>query len=257
MSILPRSESDEGSKDDKRKVAHDLKINRSILDTVNDQAKLLQKSLGTSDRRKLDEYLTSIRNLEKKFVMGQGWLDKPKPRVSMKAPGSIKGITSLQIQYDLIALALQTDSTRVVTLSADTATADFDLKYSYHKYSHHGHEGKLVKGLLTIERYQMEQFARFIGKLKTLNDPINGGTLLDHTMVMFGTGMATGGHATKNLPLLLAGGGFKHGEHKVYPADSRKRIPASNLLLSLLQNYGCEVDSFGQSTGTLKGLEKA
>ena len=247
----------EGSKEEKQKLAHDLKVNRSILDTVNSQAKSIRRTLGPSDQRKLDEYLTAIRNLEKTFVMSQGWLDKPKPRVDQEAPPSIKSITSLEIQYDLIALALQTDSTRIATLSADTATADFNLKYSYHKYSHHGHVPELVTGLLTIEGYQMDQLARFIGKLKALDDPINGGSLLDHTMILFGTGMATGGHSTKNLPLLLAGGGFKHGEHKVYPEETRKRVPASNLLLSMLLNFGVETDRFGQSTGTLPGLEKA
>ena len=84
---------------------------------------------------------------------------------------------------------------------------------------------------------------------------INGGTLFDHTMILYGCGMATGTHSTRNLPLLLAGGGFRLGEHKAYPEEKGKRLPAANLLLSMLQNYGLEIDRFGSSTGTLRGLE--
>ena len=97
--------------------------------------------------------------------------------------------------------------------------------------------------------------AHLIDLLKAQEDTINGGTLFDHTTVMFGCGMATGPHSTKNLPLLLAGGGFKHGEHKVYPEDAATRVPAANLLLSILQNHGLEIDRFGSSNGTLTGLE--
>ena len=92
--------------------------------------------------------------------------------------------------------------------------------------------------------------------LKAQEDPINGGTLLDHTMVLFGCGMATGTHSTRNLPLLLAGGGFRHGESKIYPEEDARHVPAANLLLSMLQNFGVEADRFGTSTGTLTGLER-
>ena len=101
----------------------------------------------------------------------------------------------------------------------------------------------------------MTQMAHLIDLLKAQEDTINGGTLLDHTAILFGCGMATGPHSTKNLPLLLAGGGFKHGEHKVYPEADSQRVPAANLLLSILRNQGLELDRFGTSTGTLPGLE--
>ena len=94
-----------------------------------------------------------------------------------------------------------------------------------------------------------------IDLLKAQEDKINGGTLLDHTTEMYGCGMATGTHSTTNLPLVVAGGGFRHGEHKVYPFEKGQRVPAANLLVSILQNSGVEVDRFGTSTGTLTGFE--
>ena len=97
--------------------------------------------------------------------------------------------------------------------------------------------------------------AYLIDLLKAQEDVFNGGTLLDHTAILFGCGMATGTHSTTNLPLVLAGGGFKHGEHKVYPQPDQERVPAANLLLSILQNSGLEIDQFGSSNGSLRGLE--
>ena len=156
---------------------------------------------------------------------------------------------------ELIALAIETDSTRAITLSSGFANGDFGLAGGYHGFSHHGEREKEVAALKLIENNKMRQMAHLLDLLNSKPDPVNGGTLLDHTMVMFGCGMATGPHSTKNLPLLVAGGGFKHGESKVYPEEKSKRIPASNLLLSMLQNFGVETDRFGPSTGTLTGFE--
>ena len=102
----------------------------------------------------------------------------------------------------------------------------------------------------------MTQTAYLIDLLKAQQDAVNGGTLFDHTSILFGCGMATGPHSTKDLPLLLAGGGFKLGQHLVSPEQKGQRIPAANLLLSILQNHGLEIDRFGPSTGTLAGLER-
>jgi hypothetical protein len=112
-----------------------------------------------------------------------------------------------------------------------------------------------VAALKKIENNKMRQMSHLIDLLKSQEDVINGGTLFDHTSILFGCGMATGPHSTKNLPLLLAGGGFKHGEHKVYPAKDSTRTPAANLLLSILQNHGVEIDRFGTSSSSLTGLE--
>ena len=133
---------------------------------------------------------------------------------------------------------------------------DFELNGGYHGFSHHGNRDSHTSALMKIEANMTTQMAHLLDLLKAQPDPVNGGTLLDHTMVFFGCGMATGTHSTKNLPLLLAGGGFKHGESKIYPEEDAQRVPAANLLLSMLQNFGVEADRFGTSSGTLTGLER-
>lgn len=238
--------------------AKELRLNASVLDAVRGQAKSLQRRLGKSDQEKLDEYFTSVRELEKKIGMSKEWLGRPKPSIDMKRPKAGTSVDDLPILYDLILLALQTDSTRVATVEVDftSGIADLGVKSSYHKYSHHGMLEELVQGLILIEKYQMKHFARFLGKLKATEDPLNGGNLLDHTMVLFGSGMGNGSsHSNKDLPMLLAGGGFKHGQHLRLPEAKNERVPLCNLYLSMLQNFGLEVDRFGTSSGTLTGLE--
>ena len=156
------------------------------------------------------------------------------------------------------------------------ANGDFGLNGGYHGFSHHGERPDPVTALKKIEGFQVAMMSYLMDLLKAQDDPINGGTLLDHTSILYGCGMASGGHSTRNLPLVLAGGGFKHGEHKVYPgplsadhklkpqrlvskerrlAEGVSEVPAANLLLSILQNSGLEIDRFGSSNGTLTGLE--
>ena len=161
----------------------------------------------------------------------------------------------LKATVEIIALALQTDSTRAITLASGFTNGDFGLNGGYHGFSHHGERPELVTALKKIEGFQIAMMSHLIDLLKTQEDPINGGTLFDHTSILYGCGMASGTHQTKNLPLVLAGGGFKHGEHKVYPEPEGQRVPAANLLLSILQNSGLEIDQFGSSRGTLTGLE--
>lgn len=233
-----------------------LQRHRSILDVVKDEADTFHKELGKQDQRKFDEYLDSVRTLEKKIGLQQPWVDRPKPKAPRAEPPAGKGTAAdLKTMVELIALAIQTDSTRAVTLASGFANGDFGLSGSYHGFSHHGQREKEVAALKLIEKNQIAQMAHLLELLKAQNDPISGGTLFDHTAILFGCGMATGEHSTKNLPLVLAGGGFKHGEHKVYPAEGAKRVPAANLLLSILRNHGLEIERFGTSTGTLTGLE--
>jgi hypothetical protein len=161
----------------------------------------------------------------------------------------------LRAMVELITLAIQTDSTRAITLSSGFANGDFGLSGGYHGFSHHGERDDHIAALKVIERNKMTQMSHLVDLLKSQEDTINGGTLLDHTTILWGCGMATGPHSTKNLPLILAGGGFKHGEHKVYSEEDSKRIPAANLLLSILQNHGLEIDHFGTCDAGLRGLE--
>ena len=236
--------------------AERLKRRTSILDVVLDKAKAIHKDLGPRDQRKFAEYLNAVRTLEKKIEQQQPWLDKPKPQTDLAEPQQGKGTEAdLRAMVELIALAIQTDSTRAITLSSGFVNGDFGLNGGYHGFSHHGERPDHIAALKLIENNKIRQMARLADLLKAQEDTINGGTLFDHTTVMFGCGMATGPHSTKNLPLLLAGGGFKHGEHKSYPEAGATRVPAANLLLSILQNHGLEIDRFGSSSGSLPGLD--
>lgn len=229
----------------------------SILDVVHTQAKSVHRKLGKNDQHKLDEYLTSVRGLEKRIAQQSQWLHKDKPSTKMTAPYDAFESTAEEheIHMELLALALETDSTRIITTEFGTQGGDHGLQLSYHAYSHHGELPELVESLIAIEKFQMQHIADFLDRLKKTADPLNGGNLLDHTMVLFGCGMSTGHHSNKNLPMFLAGGGFKHGEHKAFPADKHRKVPACNLLLAMLQNFGLEIDRFGTSTGTFTGLE--
>jgi hypothetical protein len=239
----------------KATAAERLKRHRSILDVVKDEAQAVNRRLGQRDQQKFAEYLDAVRSLEKKLQQQQPWLDRPKPSTDHHEPQQGKGTEDeLHAMMELIALAIQTDSTRAITLSSGFTNRDFGLSGSYHGFSHHGQREKEVQALKLIERNQIAQMAYLIDLLKAKEDTINGGTLLDHTSILFGCGMATGEHSTKSLPLVLAGGGFKHGEHKVYPEENSRRVPAANLLLSILQNQGMEIGRFGTSSGTLNGL---
>ncbi len=240
----------------KARMTQTLQRHTSILDVVLGEAKSLNRHLGRQDQRKFGEYLDSVRSLEKKIVQQRPWIDRPKPKTELPEPKPGQGtVADLKAMIELIALAIQTDSTRAITLTSGFRSGDLGLSGGYHGFSHHGEREKEVAALKLIERNQIAQTTHLVELLKNQEDPINGGTLFDHTMILFGCGMATGQHSTRDLPLLLAGGGFKHGEHKVYSDEKGKRVPAANLLLSMLQNFGLEIDRFGTSTGTLTGLE--
>ena len=233
-----------------------FKRHNSILDVVMGQAKSLNKELGKQDQEKLEEYLGSVRSLEKKISQQEPWLEKSKPKTDVAEPKPGNGTEEqLKAMIEIIALALQTDSTRAITCASGFANGDFGLNGGYHGFSHHGERDEPVAALKKIEGFQISMMAYLIDLLKKQEDPINGGTLFDNTSILYGCGMAAGTHQTKNLPLVLAGGGFKHGEHKVYPMPDAERIPAANLLLSILQQSGLEIDRFGSSTRSLTGLE--
>jgi hypothetical protein len=228
----------------------------SILDVVREQAKSMDGKVSQDDRRKLSEYFNSVRTLEKKITQQEPWIQRPKPQTAVKAPNPGNGTEEqLKALIEIIALALQTDSTRAITMTSGFVNGDFGLNGGYHGFSHHGEREEPVAALKKIEGFQISMMSYLIDLLKAQEDLINGGTLLDHTAILFGCGMASGTHSTTNLPLVLAGGGFKHGEHKVYPDANQQRVPAANLLVSILQNSGVEIDQFGSSNGSLRGLD--
>ena len=228
-------------------------LNQSILDAVNTQARSLSRRLGQADRQKLEEYLTSVREVERKLNMSRGWLDRPKPSVEMEMPEEGGIAYMLPVMYQLLGLAIETDSTRVATLSCPGSinTGDLGLQGSYHGFSHHGKAEALQQGLFIIEEFQMTQLANFLDRLAAIREP-DGASLLDRTTVLFGSGMGNGSsHSNKDLPILVAGGGFRHGEHKIYPTETNRRVPLCNLYTTLLQRFGVEIERFNKASGTL------
>lgn len=241
----------------------ELAVRSSILDLVKTDAEFLKREVGSRDRQKLDRYFDSVRSVEKQLVQSREWLDKPKPPTDYRLPAdanTLNFVDRVPLYYDLMSLALQTDSTRVLTLALADIGANyggFTISRGYHQLTHHGKVPEYITELSIIEQFHMEQFARFLKQLKSVEEP-NGKTLLENCMVLFGSGMGNASsHSNKNLPLLLAGGGFRHGEHKSYLKNSAKRVaaPAANLFVSMLQRFGMEIDHFGLSNGTLTGLE--
>ena len=236
-----------------------IKENSSVLDAVFRQANDLKGGLGREDRNKIDEYLNSVRSVEKSLANADQWIDLPKPKVDLDEPPEGGPFTQrLPLFYDLIALALQTDSTRVATLSVpgNLPVGDLGLSGNYHAFSHHGKTQRLLNPLLKIEEYQMQQLSRFIGKLTEITNS-EGQPLIDSTMVLCGSGMGNASsHSNKNLPILLAGGGFKHGRHVAAPEQSHRRIPLCNLFTTMLQKFGCQtVEKFSRATGTMSQLD--
>lgn len=243
------------SDSDRAKSMDRIALKGSILDAVSGDAKSLERNLGKRDKEKLDEYFTSVRDVEKQLELSRKWSTIPKPDPHMKEPANRDFVSDLPVMYDLIALALQTDSTRIATfeIGGDFNSRAFELRKDYHALSHHGQVQESIDALIKMERYQIEQFARFLAKLKSIED--GEGTLLDHSMVLFGSGMGNANsHTNNNLPIVLAGGGFKHGEHKAYPAKGLGRQPLCNLYVTMLQRFGIPVDKFGTGTSTLTRL---
>lgn len=234
-------------------------VNRSILDVVGDDAAALKKRISGNDLEKLDEYFTSIREVEKRLVQSEAWLRKPKPKTDYRMPKSVptRFIEEVSLSYELMKLALQTDSTRVISLGIHGWTGDSGLTgvtKGYHDLSHHGRDPTKLQQLAIIETFHTTQLARFLANLKRTQSS-DDASLLDKTMVLFGSGLGNASsHSNRNLPLILAGGEFQHGAHRAYPIKKGRQTPACNLYLSMLQRFGLEVDQFGTSTGTLEGL---
>jgi hypothetical protein len=241
----------------------DLEDKRSILDLAGDQAKSFQRGLGQTDKDKLEQYFTSVRELENSIEQSRLWMDKEKPASGYDLPRAIDSLTlkdRTPLFYDLMTLALQTDSTRVITLAFTELGKENGglpgVNRGYHTLSHHGQVRKAIDELSIIETFHANQFARFIGKLKEVREP-NGQSLLDSTSALFGSGMSNANsHSNRDLPIVLAGGGFKHGEHRHYARRGRHSTPLCNLYLSMLQNFGIEIDRFNTSGGTLTGFER-
>ena len=252
----------EGTKFEKEQQINKLRRRRSILDTVRGEAKSLENELGPRDRAKLDEYLTSVRELETRLQESEGWVNKPKPKVDAKAPKDITDrgdiIGKLDLMYDLIALALQTDSTRTITYAIgglNSPPSIDGVATDWHQLSHHGRDEEKIAELKLIEMAEFKAFNRFLARLKSQRE--GSATLLDNTMVLFGSNLGNASsHNWRNLPIILAGGGFRHGQHLGH--DEQENTHFANLFVQLGQRMGLDLYSFGSSDKTgIDGLEAA
>lgn len=241
-----------------------LATGQSILDAVGDQARSLSRQASVRDRERLDQYFTSVRELEDRMGKARAWEDVPKPVVSVKKPADLPDrnqyIERTRLMYDMAALAVQTDSTRLIALMLDSASTPPLLldgeqtSDAYHGLSHHGLNPQKLEELDAIDKAHMALLGGLMTTLKASEE--QGQSLLRNTMMLYGSNLGNGNtHVTTNLPIMLMGGGFKHGQHLAF--DRERNYPLPNLFVTILQRLGLEVDQFASSTGTMRGIEVA
>ncbi|MBC7926326.1 MAG: DUF1552 domain-containing protein [Bryobacteraceae bacterium] len=239
-----------------------LKLGESIMDSVAGHAGKLGRDLGPRDRARLDQYVTGVRELERRMVLSREWEHKPKPVTKEREPvdpaDSRSYMEKVRLMYDMARLAFETDSTRLITLFLDSSNSPaidvegIQITDGYHNLSHHGKNESKLAQLEAIDKWQMRLLAELYGKLQSIGEA--GGTLLDRSSVLYGSNFGDANkHTTTNMPIILAGGGFKHGQHLAF--DTERNYPLPNLFVSLLQRMGIESTKFASSTGTMRGLE--
>ena len=251
----------EGKPEEKALQVQRLRDGQSIMDTVLDNAKRMANRVSNRDREKLEQYYTVVRETEQRLRRAEEWEHLPKPAVDRKAPQDIADKTDIigraELMYDMMHLALETDSTRVITFFKNGINAVPKIEgvsQDYHNLSHHGKDPGKIEELAVIESEQMRAFARFLGKLRETDE--GGGSLLDRTQVLLGSNLGNASsHNNKNLPILLAGGGYRHGRHLAF--DAHDNQPLGQLFVTMLQRMGLEAESFGGVSGTLPELEMA
>ena len=230
-----------------------IREGQSVLDLVQAETKALRREVGPGDRNKLDAWFTSIRELEQRLVANESWVRRPKPQVDFEPPAQIpqdNEVAVAGIILDIIRLALATDSTRFVTLHVNQGAVRGieGVDDGYHNLSHHGRNADKLRQLAIVEYGMVSQWGAFLRKLKADN-------LLDETMVLLTSNLGNASnHDNRNMPVLIAGGRFKHGQHLAF--DQNNNYPLPNLYVSMLQNVGIETDRFSTSTRTMTGLER-
>jgi len=233
----------------------------SILDVIREDAKAFQKRLGATDRRKMEEYLTGLRETEVAIQQQAKFkaAELAKPRPAMEKPEGIPTdfTEHLRLMYDLLAFALQTDSTRIATMMVQHEGSNRSYPFigvteGHHELSHHGNSAEKKEKIAKINRFHIEQVAYLLTKLQTMKE--SSGTVLDNSMIVVGSAIADGNaHQHHDLPVLLCGGGggsLKPGRHLRY----EKETPMTNLHLSLLDRMGVKTDRLGDSTGKLERI---
>lgn len=252
----------QGTRVETERRLHQLRERGSILDVLHDDMSVLRRRANYEDRERVDQYLTSIRELEQRLQTAGEWEQKPKPATEMEPPDDILDRAQFFQKFDLMLrmaqLAFESDSTRVVTLMVDGfATPVFEISddekslNGYHNLSHHGSSKEKIAQLERVDLRQMQVLRSLFERLSSTGE--TGASLLDQTMVLFGSNLGDANvHSCTNLPILLAGGGFRHGQHLRF--DEADNTPLANLFVSMLRRLGIETDQFSSSDGALRGL---
>lgn len=227
-----------------------LRMGRSMMDFLGGETARLSRSLSGEDKARLDQYLSSVRDLEKRMHSAEEWEQKPKPVVARGQPDDIQEamrfVEKTDQMFDLVRLAIETDSTRVVSLFIDTTVI--------HNITHHGNRPEMVAELRSHEEGQFKALNRFLSALAQARE--GEADLLDRTQVLYGTCMGSANsHSNVNLPVLLAGGGFRHGQHLAFSTANNHNL--ATLYVSMLQRLGIEAGSFASAKTTMRGLEMA
>lgn len=232
---------------------------QSIMDLVAEDAKALERQLGAGDRDRLDAYFSSVRELERRLVESEAWSNRPKPKVDIHKPLDIGNpndfVARQRLMSDMIRLALSSDSSRFICfhLGGSGGVVPIEgVEEGYHALSHHGQDENKLAQLALVEEAIVAAWGDFLRGLTAIED--HGATLLDHTSVLLTSNLGNASsHDNRNMPVLFAGGGFRHGQHLAF--NRSKNYPLPNLYLSMLQRTGLEQDRFATSTSTMTGLE--
>jgi len=244
---------------DARVRAARLKQDRSLLDSVNDRVSQLQRKLGTADNRKMDDYLTALRDVERRIQKAEEQSSKELPDVHQPAGIPDGFVDHVRLLYDLQLLAYQSDLTRVITFmygreQTGRPYPHIGVPEAHHPVTHHKGDPVLMDKCTRIQRHHIELFAEYLGKLR--NTPDGDGSLLDHVILLFGSGISNSDRHTHGpLPTFLVGGGagaLKGGRHLIYP----EHTPLTNLQLTLLNKLGVPAESLGDSNGQFKELSE-
>lgn len=241
-----------------------LRLGESIMDSIAGHAGSLKSSLGPTDQARLDQYMTGVRELERRMVLAREWERRPKPTTDEAEPVDPESkaayMQRTRLMYDMARMAFETDSTRLVTVYLDSASSPaiavdgIEITDGYHNLSHHGKNESKLAQLQAIDLEHMRLLNELLTKLQGVEE--QGETLLDQTMTLYGSNFGDANkHTTTNMPVILAGGGFRHGSHLAF--DQERNYPLPNLFVSMLQRMGIESDRFASSTGTMRGLELA
>jgi len=233
-----------------------LKRDGSILDTVGSQFASVLKNASATDRGRIEQFQTSVRELESAFANRETWLDRDKPSFDISGHFAEHEVTitnRYDAIFDMVAYAFQTDLTRVASVEFPRELSYTDVEgvtRTYHNTTHNGKREDITAEEVAIESFQIARLARCLKKLDSIKEPNGNGTLLDNTIVLFGAGMGYGGtHSNRNLPVFVAGGGFQHLGHVDVASNNGNSMPLCNLYVTLMQRFGIERDKFNLSTG--------